>query len=70
MIRVYNETSDYQHIRVYGTLMGYTDSFIKDQQKLAYMLNAPWDTVEIIEGKAMQFQHLPGDLRKKFGEVK
>lgn len=66
-MRHYEHHGDYQHIKKYGMIKGYDENFIKGQQKLAYLINAPYDTVEIVEGKVILFKDLPAEVRKQFG---
>lgn len=62
--------TDYNHIRVYGMIKGYSDSHIAGQQKLAYMVNAPYDTVELDDGKIIRFYDLTSEARKEFANVR
>lgn len=68
-MRVYEHPLDYQNIKVYGTLQGWDAAFIRGQQQLAYMLNAPFDTVAIQEDKPILFRDLDAAQRKQFGGI-
>ena len=57
---------DYQHIKAWGRIQGWNKDMIAWQQKLAYRHNAPWDTVELIEGKALRFQDLSKEDKARF----
>ena len=67
--RIYQTPSDYNHIRAYGLIMGWTMDLIKGQQKLAYMINAPYDTVELAGEVPKRFRELPRDVKQLFGSV-
>lgn len=60
---------DYQHIKTWGKLQGWTDNLIESQQWLAYRHNAPWDTVELVNGKAMRFQDLTKAQKEGFKQL-
>lgn len=65
----YSCPEDYQHIKKYGEIHEYTKDWIQGQQWLAYINNAPYDTVEIIKHEPLLFRELPINERKKFGKV-
>ena len=65
----YSCPEDYQHIKKYGEIHGYTKEWVQGQQWLAYKLNAQYDTVEIINNIPFLFRELTITERKVFGEV-
>lgn len=69
-MRVYQHYTDYQHIWANGNLNNWSKDMIETQQRIAYNLDAPWDTVEMVEGKPTRFSDLPINVKKLFGGVK
>lgn len=68
-MKTYQHPLDYQHIKAYGTIQGWGRDFIHGQQKLAYLLNAPFDTIEVTAGNPALFRDLPRELKQQFGSV-
>lgn len=69
-MRNHEHHTDYNHIRLYGQIKGYDAGFIKDQQQLAMILNAPADTCDIAIDKTItRFYDLPKEIRQQFNGV-
>jgi hypothetical protein len=57
---------DYAHIAKWGKLNTWTRDEIEAQQRIAYNLDLPYDTVEVVQGKAMRYVDLEKSVRKLF----
>ena len=64
--RIYQLAIDYQHIRVYGLLHNWTMELIKGKQFIAHLMNAPFDTVDIIADVPVRFTDLSYAERNLF----
>jgi len=66
MLRAHQLPIDYQHIKVYGKIQGYSDSWVKGQQWVAHRMDAPHDTVSVVDGTPCLFRNLSITQKREF----
>lgn len=69
-MRVYQMAIDYQHIKYYGIIQGWTKELVVRKQVLAYHINAPFDCIDVENYKAILFRDLPKEKRALFWDIR
>lgn len=67
-MKVYQMACDYQHIKRYAEIMGYSKDYVQGVQYQAHRQNMPFDTCDIVDNVPVLFRELPSAIRKMFGE--